>query len=78
MSLSRADLADPLLVDQAVRKLAKRLPTYITLKDVKKRWGHAQEMCSQLLSLNDCGGRHDFTADVSGSYLARPFSAASN
>ena len=26
-----------------VRAMATRLPTYITLKDVKKRWGHAQE-----------------------------------
>ena len=27
----------------AVRALAARIPTYITLKDVKKRWGHGQE-----------------------------------
>jgi REP element-mobilizing transposase RayT len=27
----------------AIRKLAVRMPTYITLKDVKKRWGHGQE-----------------------------------
>ena len=27
----------------ALRSLAERLPTYITLKDVKKRWGHGQE-----------------------------------
>jgi hypothetical protein len=27
----------------AVRRVAARLPTYVTLKDVKKRWGHAQE-----------------------------------
>ena len=27
----------------AVRSLAARLPTYLTLKDVKKRWGHGQE-----------------------------------
>jgi hypothetical protein len=26
-----------------VRALAARVPTYITLKDVKKRWGHGQE-----------------------------------
>ena len=25
------------------RALAARMPTYITLKDVKKRWGHGQE-----------------------------------
>ncbi|MFK8113296.1 MAG: UTP--glucose-1-phosphate uridylyltransferase [Rubripirellula sp.] len=41
--LERSDLDDPLKVDTAVRKMAARLPTYITLKDVKKRWGHAQE-----------------------------------
>jgi hypothetical protein len=27
----------------AVRQMAARLPTYITLKEVKKRWGHGQE-----------------------------------
>jgi hypothetical protein len=41
--LSRADLADANRVADAVRNLAAKLPTYITLKDVKKRWGHGQE-----------------------------------
>ncbi len=27
----------------AVRAMAERMPTYITLKDVKKRWGKGQE-----------------------------------
>ena len=27
----------------AVRDVASRLPTYVTLKEVKKRWGHGQE-----------------------------------
>jgi hypothetical protein len=27
----------------AVRRVASRLPTYITIKEVKKRWGHGQE-----------------------------------
>jgi hypothetical protein len=30
-------------VDRAVRAVAARMPTYITLKDVKKRWGQGQE-----------------------------------
>ncbi len=30
-------------IDQAVRTVAAHMPTYITLKDVKKRWGHGQE-----------------------------------
>lgn len=41
--LSRADLEDAARVAQAVRALAARMPTYITLKDVKKRWGKGQE-----------------------------------
>jgi hypothetical protein len=41
--LSRADLADPPKVARAVRALAARIPTYVTLKDVKRRWGHGQE-----------------------------------
>jgi hypothetical protein len=42
-ALGRADLADQARVAAAVRALAARIPTYITLKDVKKRWGHGQE-----------------------------------
>ena len=30
-------------VTTAIRTLAARMPTYITVKDVKKRWGHGQE-----------------------------------
>jgi hypothetical protein len=41
--LTRPDLADDERVATAVRNLAARMPTYITLKDVKKRWGKGQE-----------------------------------
>ncbi len=41
--LTRADLADLEKVSTAVRNFAGKMPTYITLKDVKKRWGHGQE-----------------------------------
>jgi hypothetical protein len=41
--LTRDDLANRSTVDQAVRALSRRIPTYSTLKDVKKRWGHGQE-----------------------------------
>jgi hypothetical protein len=41
--LARADLGKADKVDEAARALAARVPTYITLKDVKKRWGHGQE-----------------------------------
>ncbi|MGD1102077.1 MAG: UTP--glucose-1-phosphate uridylyltransferase [Terriglobia bacterium] len=41
--LTRDDLAHTERVNHAVRTLAARMPTYITLKDVKKRWGKGQE-----------------------------------
>lgn len=41
--LTRADLEDEPKVAAAVRNLSARMPTYITLKEVKKRWGHGQE-----------------------------------
>jgi len=41
--LCRGDLTDDAKVAEAVRNLAARMPTYITLKDVKKRWGKGQE-----------------------------------
>ena len=41
--LTREQLADGNKVAAAVRHMAAKMPTYITLKDVKKRWGHGQE-----------------------------------
>jgi hypothetical protein len=41
--LSRSDLGDAAKVSGAVNRVAARLPTYVTLKDVKKRWGHGHE-----------------------------------
>ncbi len=42
-TLSRADLNDEARVTSAIRHLAAKMPTYITIKEVKKRWGHGQE-----------------------------------
>ena len=41
--LSRSELQNQEKVTEAIRALAARMPTYITLKEVKKRWGHGQE-----------------------------------
>ena len=41
--LARNDLTNPELLNTAIRNLAARMPTYIILKDVKKRWGKGQE-----------------------------------
>ncbi|MCX6029796.1 MAG: UTP--glucose-1-phosphate uridylyltransferase [Chloroflexi bacterium] len=41
--LTRSDLGDEEKVTAGIRTVAARMPTYVTLKDVKKRWGHGQE-----------------------------------
>ncbi len=41
--LTRSDLENEKRVTEAVREIANRLPTYVTLKEVKKRWGNGQE-----------------------------------
>ncbi len=41
--LARADLGDAAKVSAAVARVSGRLPTYIALKEVKRRWGHGQE-----------------------------------
>lgn len=45
LGLTRADILseDEEKIAAAIRKLAAQLPTYVTLKDVKRRWGHGQE-----------------------------------
>ncbi len=41
--VARNQLDDSEKMEAAVRDLSQRMPTYITIKDVKKRWGHGQE-----------------------------------
>ena len=45
IGLTREDILahDEAKLSAALRDLANRLPTYLTIKDVKKRWGHGQE-----------------------------------
>jgi UDP-N-acetylglucosamine pyrophosphorylase len=43
LGLSRGDLENSERVLEAIRHLSQRMPTYVTLKEVKKRWGHGQE-----------------------------------
>ena len=43
LGLDRTSLGDDELVVDALRRMAARMPTYVTLKEVKKRWGQGQE-----------------------------------
>ena len=43
LGLARTDLENGRVVAEALGRMAARMPTYVTLKEVKKRWGRGQE-----------------------------------
>jgi len=59
--LTRDSLQQPAVVDEAVRRTAQRVPSYITIKDVKKRWGRGQEDVYPVAQFEKLWGRHDGT-----------------
>ena len=70
--LERKDLANKTRVSAAVRQMASRLPTYITLKDVKKRWGHAQEDVFPVAQFEKLWGDMSALPEVACSFFATP------
>jgi hypothetical protein len=68
--LDRKGLASPELVDQCVRNMATKLPTYITIKDVKKRWGLGQEDVFPVTQFEKLWGDMSTLADVACEYIA--------
>lgn len=70
--LRRHDLNDLAAVEQAVRSLSHRLPTYITLKDVKKRWGRGQEDVFPVSQFEKLWGDMSALPDVKCSFLVVP------
>ena len=71
-SLSRADLADTQKVAEAVRSLAARMPTYITLKDVKKRWGRGQEDIFPVTQFEKLWGDMTALSELAGRFVVVP------
>ena len=70
--LVRADLDDEAKVAAGVRALAARMPTYITLKDVKKRWGRGQEDIFPVTQFEKLWGDMTALAELSCAYAAVP------
>jgi hypothetical protein len=70
--LTRGDLADQAKVTAAVRALASRMPTYITLKNVKKRWGKGQEDVYPTLQFEKLWGDMTTLPELGCSYIAVP------
>lgn len=66
--LTRDDISSrPDRVNAAVRAMAQRMPTYVTIKDVKKRWGNGQEDVYPVAQFEKLWG--DMTA-LPGAYSA--------
>lgn len=70
--LSRADLQDQRAIRKGVRALAQRLPTYITLKEVKRRWGNAQEDVFPVTQFEKLWGDMSTLPDVAVEFFCVP------
>lgn len=70
--LDRGALEDQGRVTDAVRVLASRMPTYITLKNVKKRWGKGQEDVYPTLQFEKLWGDMTTLAELGCSYVVVP------
>ncbi|QEH37110.1 UTP--glucose-1-phosphate uridylyltransferase [Aquisphaera giovannonii] len=71
LQLSRDDLlSNPEKVAVAVRNLASRVPTYVTIKDVKRRWGHGQEDVFPVAQFEKLWGDLTSLPDLSCSFLS--------
>jgi galactokinase/mevalonate kinase-like predicted kinase len=69
--LTRADLSgDAAKVAAAVRAMAARIPTYVTIKDVKRRWGHGQEDVYPVAQFEKLWGDMSSLPDLNCSFLA--------
>jgi hypothetical protein len=67
--LGRDDLADDATVAAAIRRVAARVPTYVTLKNVKKRWGHGQEDVMPVAQFEKLWGDMTALSDVTCRYV---------
>lgn len=72
--LTRDDLAKRTEeeISEAVRQIAKRMPTYLTIKEVKYRWGHGQEDIYPVAQIEKLWGDMSALPDVQCGYLVVP------
>ncbi len=70
--LTRGDLDHGERVAEAIRALAARMPTYITLKDVKKRWGYGQEDVYPVAQFEKLWGDMTALPEVETRYVVVP------
>lgn len=70
--LTRQSLTDATAVQTAVRQTAQRVPSYITIKDVKKRWGRGQEDIFPVAQFERLWGDMTALEDVACQYAIVP------
>ena len=69
--ITRDDLCHhPKKVAAAVRGMAARLPTYVTIKEVKRRWGHGQEDVFPVAQFEKLWGDMSSLPDLDSAFLA--------
>jgi hypothetical protein len=71
-NLNRNQLEDFELVKTAVRNMAQRMPTYITIKNVKKRWGKGQEDVFPVTQFEKLWGDMTALPELNCKYIAVP------
>jgi hypothetical protein len=62
----------PADISAAIRQMANRMPTYVTLKDVKKRWGHGQEDIYPVTQFEKLWGDMTALPEMTARYFAVP------
>jgi UDP-N-acetylglucosamine pyrophosphorylase len=72
--LSREDLqkGDEAQLSKAVRNMAQRISTYVTIKEVKYRWGHGQEDIYPVTQIEKLWSDMSGLADIKCGYIAVP------
>jgi len=70
--IRRKDLTNIPYVHQCVMEMSKRMPTYITLKDVKKRWGKGQEDIFPVTQFEKLWGDMTTIPELDCSYILVP------
>lgn len=63
---------DEEVIASGLRGLAERLPTYVTIKDVKKRWGHGQEDIFPVIQFEKLWGDLSLLPDSGSGYFVVP------
>jgi hypothetical protein len=70
--LERQQLSQTSVVENAIRQVARRMPTYITLKEVKKRWGNGQKDIFPVLQFEKLWGDMTALAEVDCQFIVVP------